>query len=123
MFREPLRRDPLVVGWALVMLLAGFVALSNNTEWSGSLEADRVAGFLKDLAEAFLWSFFLLLLLAWLRAKGWRWLGDPGGGPVRKQSAPERPASSLPWTDRWIRDWREEAAQGRPADREPELVA
>src|SRR4051794_41215498 len=103
MFREPLRRDPLVVGWALVMLLAAFVALSNNTTWSGSLEADRVAGFLKDLAEAFLWSFFLLLLLAWIRAKGWRWAG--GSGPVRRSSgggATERPDSSLPWTDRWI---------------------
>src|SRR3954447_21355543 len=125
MFREPLRRDPLVVGWALVMLLAGFVALSNNTEWSGSLEADRVAGFLKDLAEAFLWSFFLLLLLAWLRAKGWRWLGN-AGVPARRPLGPERPSSSLPWTDRWIRDSREEAAQGRtgPASRgEPELVA
>ncbi len=32
MFREPLHRDPLVVGWSLVMLLAGFVALSNNTK-------------------------------------------------------------------------------------------
>ncbi|MGY1702704.1 hypothetical protein [Geodermatophilus sp. SYSU D00766] len=123
MFREPLRRDPLVVGWAVVMLLAAFVALTNNSEWGGHLEAERVAGFLKDLAEAFLWSFFLLLLLAWLRAKGWRWLGDPGG-PVRKHAGPERPASSLPWTDRWIRDWREEAAQGRQADGgEPQVVA
>ncbi len=54
MFREPLLRDPLVVGWAAVMLLAGFVALSNNTEWSGSLQPELVAGFLKDIAEAFL---------------------------------------------------------------------
>jgi hypothetical protein len=125
MFREPLRRDPLVVAWALVMLLAGFVALSNNTEWSGHLEADRVAGFLKDLAEAFLWSFFLLLLLAWLRAKGWRWLGE-AGVPARRSPAPERPSSSLPWTDRWIRDSREEAAQGHNGlvtSGEPELVA
>src|SRR3954447_22832809 len=102
MFREPLRRDPLVVGWALVMLLAGFVALSNNTEWSGHLEANRVAGFLKDLAEAFLWSFFLLLLLAWLRARGWRWLdGDarPARGRPAHSAAP--PESPLPWTDRW----------------------
>src|SRR3954453_8466388 len=75
-FREPLRRDPLVVCWVLVMLVAAFVALSNNTTWTGHLEADRVAGFLKDLAEAFLWSFLLLLLLAWLRARGWR---DPDG--------------------------------------------
>src|SRR3954447_18088682 len=72
MFREPLRRDPLVVCWVLVILLAAFVALNNNTTWSGHLDPDRVAGFLKDLAEAFLWSFLLLLLLAWLRARGWR---------------------------------------------------
>jgi hypothetical protein len=127
LFREPLRRDPLVVGWALVMLLAGFVALSNNTEWSGSLEADRVAGFLKDLAEAFLWSFFLLLLLAWLRARAWRW--PAGSGSVRRSpggGGAERHASSLPWTDRWIRDSREATAQGRTgpvAGSEPEFVA
>ncbi|SHG42253.1 hypothetical protein [Geodermatophilus nigrescens] len=123
MFREPLRRDPLVVGWAAVLLLAGFVALSNNTEWSGSLEADRVAGFLKDLAEAFLWSFFLLLLLAWLRAKAWRDTGG-GRGPARGPRPPQRRDSSLPWTDRWIRDWREEAASGRTATGvEPQLLA
>jgi|tagenome__1003787_1003787.scaffolds.fasta_scaffold20988520_3 hypothetical protein len=127
MFREPLRRDPLVVGWACVMLLASFVALSNNTEWSGSLEADRVAGFLKDLAEAFLWSFFLLLLLAWLRARAWRWTGD--FAPNRRTSGSrtaERHASSLPWTDRWIRDSREEAAQRRihpDAGGEPQFLA
>ncbi|SFT67159.1 hypothetical protein SAMN05660657_02314 [Geodermatophilus amargosae] len=119
--REPLRRDPLVVGWAVVLLLAGFVALSNNTEWSGHLEAERVAGFLKDLAEAFLWSFFLLLLLAWVRAKGW--FGDPGA-PAPRHAKPERPASSLPWTDRWLRDSREQAARTRTVDDgEPELVA
>ncbi|MGY1640881.1 hypothetical protein ACI782_07060 [Geodermatophilus sp. SYSU D00703] len=108
MFRKPLRRDPLVVGWALLVFVAGFVALSNNTEWSGHLEADRVAGFLEDLAEAFLWSFFLLLLLAWLRARGWRWL-DGGTRPARAA----QPSSPLPWTDRWIRDWREAEAQQR----------
>lgn len=127
MFREPLRRDPLVVGWAVVMLLAGVIALSNNTEWSGSLEADRVGGFVKDIAAAFLWSFFVLLLLAWLRAKGWRWMGDDGS--VRRSASggtADRPASSLPWTDRWIRDSREEAAQrggGRSADDPSEVVA
>ncbi|MGY1662292.1 hypothetical protein ACI78Q_13825 [Geodermatophilus sp. SYSU D00705] len=117
MFREPLRRDPLVVGWALLMLLGAFVALSNNTEWSGHLQADRVAGFLKDLAEIFLWSFFVLLLLAWLRARAWRMTGGPsrsagrtaGGGPARNASP------DLPWTDRWIRDWREADAQQRTA--------
>jgi hypothetical protein len=109
MFREPLHRDPLVVGWSLVMLLAGFVALSNNTEWSGPLQAHLVAGFLVDLAEAFLWSFFLLLLLAWLRSVGRR---GPER-PVRRRPEPPR-QSSLPWTDRWIRDSREEAARTQP---------
>jgi hypothetical protein len=113
-FREPLRRDPLVVGWALVMLVAAFVALSNNTTWSGHLEADRVAGFLKDLAEAFLWSFFVLLLLAWLRAKGWRDRGPRPTRPARReQFAP------YPWTDRWLRDWREAEAQRRPEEPQP----
>ncbi|MGY1784696.1 hypothetical protein [Geodermatophilus sp. SYSU D00698] len=121
MFRRPLRRDPLVVGWAVVLLLAAFVALNANTEWSGSVEPERVAGFIIDLATAFLWSFFLLLLLAWLRARGW--FGD-AAGPAPKHPKPEQPRSALPWTDRWIRDWRQEAAQGRPAgDAEPELLA
>ena len=124
MFRDPLRRDPLVQAWALVMLVAGFVALSNNTKWSGSLEADRVAGFLTDLADAFLWSFFLLLLLAWLRAKKW-----PRNGAPRRRTvqAPRfRPGSgatvtspTLPWTDRWLRDWREEDAQRPSSERSP----
>ncbi len=116
MFREPLRRDPLVVGWAAVMLLAGFVALTENSEWGGTLEAERVAGFLVDLATAFIWSFFLLLLLAWLRAKAW-------GGPAPRRARPEQRQTSLPWTDRWIRDWREEAASARPAGEPPAPVA
>ena len=114
MFREPLRRDPLVVGWVIVMLIAGFVALSNNTTWTGHLEADRVAGFL-DLAEAFLWSFLLLLLLAWLRAGGWR------GGPHRPGPPHRANAEHLapyPWTDRWLRDWREADAQQRESQRQ-----
>ncbi|MBB3086668.1 hypothetical protein [Geodermatophilus sabuli] len=130
MFREPLRRDPLVVGWVLLMLLGAFAALSNNTEWSGHLQADRVAGFLRDLAEIFLWSFFVLLLLAWLRARAWRMTGGPfrparsaGRAETRGNASPE-----LPWTDRWIRDWREAAAQQRNAtgtesDAEPQLVS
>lgn len=112
MFRDPLRRDPLVVGWALVMLVAAFVALSNNTTWEGDLEADRVAGFLKDLAEAFLWSFFVLLVLAWLRARGWRSNGAVPGR--RRVAAPSSaPFEPYPWTDRWLRDWREDDAQRR----------
>ena len=120
MFREPLRRDPLVVGWALVMAVASFVALNNNTEWSGHLEPDLVAGFLKDLAEAFLWSFFLLLLLAWLRARGWR---SRTHSPRRAHGSGSHSGSgdpafttALPWTDRWLRDWREDEAQQRRAE-------
>ncbi len=121
MFREPLRRDPLVVGWALLMLLGGVVALSNNTTWSGHLEADRVAGFLVDLAEIFLWSFLVLLLLAWLRAKGWR---DAGPRYPKRDKANDREAT-LPWTDRWISDARQADAERREApaeSTEPPLV-
>ena len=71
MFRKPLRRDPLVVGWALLMLVISFMALNDNTTWSGHLEADRVAAFLRDLSAALLWSFLMLLLAAWLRSRSW----------------------------------------------------
>jgi hypothetical protein len=107
-FREPLRRDPLVVGWVLVLLAAGFAVLSKHTTWSGHLEADRVFGFLKDFAEAFLWSFLLLLVLAWLRKKGWH----GAARPRRTSKAPER-RQPYPWTDRWLRDWREAEARTR----------
>jgi hypothetical protein len=120
-FREPLRRDPLIVCWVLVMLVAGFVALSNNTTWSGHLEADRVAGFLKDIVEAFLWSFLLLLLAAWLRARGWR--DTPRAAPrgSGRSAASRERFAPYPWTDRWLRDWREADAQRRtsPAPAEP----
>jgi hypothetical protein len=115
MFREPLRRDPLVVGWALVMAFAAFLALSNNTTWSGHLEADRVLGFLKDLADAFLWSFLVLLLLAWLRSRRWRGnpsVSRPWGARPRVAAKPASdPFQPYPWTDRWLRDWREADAK------------
>lgn len=109
MFREPLRRDPLVVGWVLLMALLAVVALSRNTEWSGDLEADRVQGFLVDLAEFFLWSFVVLLLLAWLRARGWR---DHGPRYAKRTDDGGR-ESVLPWTDRWISDTRQADAERR----------
>ncbi len=123
MFRDPLRRDPLVVGWAVVMVVAVGVALSSNTEWSGDLEADRVVGFLKDLAEAFLWSFFVLLLLAWLRARGWRTAGPARRTGSMRKGSPEKVSDDspdLPWTDRWLRDWREEDAQRHNTEAQPE---
>src|SRR3954453_10017 len=99
------------------MLVAAFVALSSNTTWSGHFEADRVAGFLKDLAEAFLWSFLLLLLAAWLRARGWR---DGGNRRYQVDESRQAPVAwpherfqPFPWTDRWLRDWREADAQQR----------
>src|SRR4051812_37818331 len=101
MFRDPLHRDPLVVVWAALMAAAGFIALNDNTTWSGHLEADRVAGFLRDLSAALLWSVLLLLLAAWLRSRAWP---QKARRPARR-STPAPP--SLPWTDRWIRDWRE----------------
>jgi hypothetical protein len=109
MFRDPLRRDPLVVGWALFMLTGGIAALAANTTWSGHLEGDRLLGFLKDITEVFLWSFFVLLFLAWLRAKGWR-----GEGPhyPKRDKAGDREAT-LPWTDRWIGDTRQADAERR----------
>src|SRR3954453_22460203 len=92
------------------MLVAVVVSLSSHTTWSGHLEADRVAGFLRDVAEAFLWSFFVLLLLAWLRARGWRYLG---GAPRLARRAQKDRFEPYPWTDRWLRDWREAESQHR----------
>ncbi|WP_138732015.1 hypothetical protein [Modestobacter excelsi] len=116
MFRHPLHRDPLVVIWALLMAVISFIALNDNTTWSGHLEADRVAGFLRDVSAALLWSFLMLLLAAWLRSRA----GLPMARRPRRSSSPLPPA--LPWTDRWIRDWREEDAQrqaGKPAEDGP----
>ncbi|MGY1771972.1 hypothetical protein [Blastococcus sp. SYSU D00813] len=115
MFREPLRRDPLVVGWALFMLTGAIAALAANTEWSGDLEGDRVVGFLKDVTEVFLWSFFVLLFLAWLRAKGWR---DRGPRYAKRTDDGGR-ESTLPWTDRWISDTRQADAERRENVTEP----
>jgi hypothetical protein len=101
-FRNPLRHDPLVVVWAVLVLVAAFAALSNNTTWSGHVEAERVAGFLTDLTVALLCSLILLFLAAWLRTRPW--------------DRPGRRAASFdpfPWTDRWLRDWREAESQGR----------
>src|SRR4051794_4123082 len=118
MFRHPLRRDPLVVGWAIGLLILGLFALNSNTTWSGHLEADRVAGFLRDLATMTFLSLLVLWFLAWLRSL----LSDdryaarsrPRRGPARETFSP------FPWTDRWLRDWRENAARQGPAPAQPE---
>lgn len=99
-----------MVGWALVMLFAVTVALSNNTTWSGHLEASRVEGFLQESGFAFALSFLVLLFLAWLRAQ-------TGSGPRQmaghRTTAPaaRAPFEPYPWTDRWLRDWREADAR------------
>lgn len=120
MFRDPLRRDPLIVGWASLMVFVAFIALNSNTTWSGHLEADRVAGFVGDLSAALFWSVLVLFLAAWLRSRSWP---QTVRRPARSTSTPP---PSLPWTDRWIRDWRETDAQrpeGSPdTDARPEPV-
>jgi hypothetical protein len=121
MFKEPLRRDPLVVGWALCLLLGGTIALSSNTEWSGGLETDRVQAFLGETFLVLVWSVCVLFFLAWLRAH-WRELLPRR--PKRKDDGRE---SGLPWTDHWISDVRRAEAERRefaPAETaEPPVVA
>ena len=99
------------------MLVAAFVVLSKNTTWSGHFEAYRVAGFLKDLAEVFLWAFFGLLALAWLRTRGWRSSRKDrrryGKASSASRGVPHEPFAPFPWTDRWLRDWREADASQR----------
>jgi hypothetical protein len=103
-FRNPLHRDPLVVGWAVLVLVAAFAALSNNTTWRGHLEAERVAGFLTELTVALFCSVLLLLLAAWLRTRPW---------DRTSRRAASASFDPFPWTDRWLRDWRETESQSR----------
>ena len=97
MFYTPLRRDPLIIGWVVVMLIAACVALDTNTTWSGHLESRRVALFLADTLVAFLCSLAVVLFLAWLRSLGW---DVPVTGLPRRVGArratPARPGPSRP---------------------------
>ena len=87
-----------------VLLVAAGVALSRNTTWGGHLETERVVGFLRDLCAALLLSVLVLLLLAWLRTRPWR-----------RTPQPVEPFAALPWTDRWLRDWRDAASRHEAA--------
>ncbi|WP_029433110.1 hypothetical protein [Blastococcus sp. URHD0036] len=107
MFKEPLRRDPLVVGWALCLLLGATIALSGNTEWRGRLEADRVQTFLGEMFLVLVWSVCVLFFLAYVRA---HWHELVPRHPKRKDDGRE---SALPWTDRWISDGRQAEAERR----------
>jgi hypothetical protein len=114
MFRTPLRRDPLVVIWALLMLAAGLVVLNNNTTWSGHLEPDRVARFVAEFLAVLALSLVVLFLAAWLRAIFWREMAPGGYAKGRPVKIPARESfDPFPWTDRWLRDWRQEVSERR----------
>ncbi|MGZ4541323.1 MAG: hypothetical protein ACXVX8_10115 [Blastococcus sp.] len=95
------------------MLFAVAVALSNNTTWSGHLDPHRVAGFLQESGFAFVLSFTVLLFLAWFRAQTQRGAGPKAAQRTSTGSSPAARAQfePYPWTDRWLRDWREADAR------------
>ena len=74
-FDRPLRRDPILIVWAVIVLVIGWVALSSHTTWSGSLQGYRVLGFLNDFCSGVMTSFLLLALLPallrWVWRHGW----------------------------------------------------
>ncbi len=100
------------------MVVAAFAAVNGNTTWSGHVEAYRVQAILSQVLQAFLWSYLLLLLAAWLRAR-FRWDDDrPVSHTARRvrsrragPAVDPHPFGALPWTDRWLRDWRETDAR------------
>lgn len=71
-FDRPLRRDPILVVWALLNLVMGLVALNRHTTWSGSVEGWRVAAVLSDVATTGMTSYLLLALLPALLRWWWR---------------------------------------------------
>ena len=117
MFRKPLIRDPLVVIWAVVMLAAAVVALSRNTTWRGHLDPARVEAFLSDLSAAAFWSLLVLFLAAWLRSRLRAGAGRKPAKQAKQKQAKQAPEGP-PWTDRWLRDWREAEARGRTTPHE-----
>ena len=62
-FDRPLRRDPILVVWALLNALMAAFSLNSHTTWSGSLESARVVAFLKDVTTVGTFSYLLLALL------------------------------------------------------------
>ena len=80
LFDRPLRRDPVLRTWCAVLVVLGVLVLDGNTTWSGSVEADRVAGFLGDLLQVSLLGFLVLALLpAWVRRASRGAGGVPAG--------------------------------------------
>ena len=71
-FDRPLRRDPILVVWALLNLVLGLVALNRHTTWSGSVEGWRVAAVLSDVATMGMTSYLFLALLPALLRWWWR---------------------------------------------------
>ena len=71
-FDRPLRRDPILVVWALLNLVMGLVALNRHTTWSGSVEGWRVAAVISDVATTGMTSYLLLALLPALLRWWWR---------------------------------------------------
>ena len=84
-FDRPLRRDPILVLWALLNALVAAASLNSHTTWSGSLEWARVVGFIDDVATMAMLSYLLLALLPALMRRRWR-------GPNRETAAPVRSA-------------------------------
>lgn len=62
-FDRPLRRDPILVVWALLNAVLGAFSLNSHTTWSGSLEWDRVVALLRDVTAVGTVSYLLLALL------------------------------------------------------------
>lgn len=68
LFRRPLRRDPILVVWALVDLVIAAVTLNRHTEWRGTFKWELAYGFVREFTFWLLISFLVLAVLpAWFR--------------------------------------------------------